>query len=194
MDDQEALSVVNHDITADKLKSLLQQGNTTSFIFSIKNRVGGLARALKVFQVSAVCSSEMYSIDGPFSKENGINVVHIESRRSRRANSEYEIYVDLEADRSRVSESMQQLKRQVSCVRFDLTNLADLTESLDGKNNEVGPASDGFEEIDLPPPSPFLDKNGHPINRKSKSNAIERERRKNANKWALNRKKHASAG
>ena len=108
--------------------------------------------------------------------------MHIESRRSRRANSEYEIYVDLEADRSRVSESMQQLKRQVSCVRFDLTNLADLTESLDGKSNEVAPASDGFEEIDLPPPSPFLDKNGQPITRKSKSAGTEREREKERKK------------
>jgi hypothetical protein len=51
MDDQEALAAVNHDIPLDKLQSLVRQGNTTSFIFSIKNRVGGLARALKVFQV-----------------------------------------------------------------------------------------------------------------------------------------------
>jgi prephenate dehydratase len=52
MDDQEALAVVNHDIPIEKLQSLVRQGNTTSFIFSIKNRVGGLARALKVFQVN----------------------------------------------------------------------------------------------------------------------------------------------
>jgi hypothetical protein len=51
MDDQEALAAVNHDIPPEKLQSLVRQGNTTSFIFSIKNRVGGLARALKVFQV-----------------------------------------------------------------------------------------------------------------------------------------------
>ena len=51
MDDQEALAAINHEVPPDKLKSLVQQGNTTSFLFSIKNRVGGLARALKVFQV-----------------------------------------------------------------------------------------------------------------------------------------------
>ncbi len=51
MDDQQTLAVVNHDIPLEKLQSLLRQGNSTSFIFSIKNRVGGLARALKVFQV-----------------------------------------------------------------------------------------------------------------------------------------------
>ena len=51
MDDQEALAVVNNDMPPEKLRSLVQQGNTTSFIFSIKNRIGGLARALQVFQV-----------------------------------------------------------------------------------------------------------------------------------------------
>jgi hypothetical protein len=51
MDDQQAVAVVNHDIPIEKIQSLVRQGNSTSFIFSIKNRVGGLARALKVFQV-----------------------------------------------------------------------------------------------------------------------------------------------
>lgn len=147
MDDQEAVAVVNHEFPIEKLKALVQQGKTTSFLFSIKNRVGGLARALKVFQ------------------ENGINVVHIESRRSRRVNSEYEIFVDLEADQARVHESIEQLQRQVSCVRFDLNNLSDLNENFE----EVfanGDDKNGNEEFDLPPPSPFLDKNGEPIKRK----------------------------
>lgn len=51
MDDQEAVAAINYDIPIEKLQSLVRQGKTTSFIFSIKNRVGGLARALKVFQV-----------------------------------------------------------------------------------------------------------------------------------------------
>ena len=51
MDDQETLNIINDDIPSEKLHSLVKQGKTTSFIFSIKNRVGGLARALKVFQV-----------------------------------------------------------------------------------------------------------------------------------------------
>ncbi|CAF0720506.1 unnamed protein product [Adineta ricciae] len=151
MDDQEALAVINNDMPPEKLRSLVQQGNTTSFIFSIKNRIGGLARALQVFQ------------------DNGINVVHIESRRSRRTNSEYEIYVDLEADRALVHESMQQLKRQVSCVRFDLNNLSELSENLDKLNDEVfngDGSTNGNENLELPPPSPFLDENGEPIRRK----------------------------
>ena len=51
MDDQEALNVINNEMSKDQLQSLIRQGNTTSFIFSIKNRIGGLARVLKVFQV-----------------------------------------------------------------------------------------------------------------------------------------------
>lgn len=54
MDDQETIAVMNEDLSQDKLQSLVQQGKTTSFIFSIKNRVGGLARALKVFQVRRI--------------------------------------------------------------------------------------------------------------------------------------------
>ncbi len=68
---------------------------------------------------------------------------------------------------------MQQLKRQVSCVRFDLNNLAESTGSMELPNDDVFTNNDtlnGNGDIDLPPPSPFLDKNGQPIKRKSKSN------------------------
>lgn len=174
MDDQEALAVINQDIPIEKLQSLVRQGNTTSFIFSIKNRVGGLAKALKVFQVKFHKENEKQKsiVVVLFLKENGINVVHIESRLSRRTNSEYEIYVDLEADRSRINESVQQLKREVSCVRFDLNNLNELTTNLDQNSDEVFvniENTNGNNELELPPPSPFLDKNGEPIKRKSKS-------------------------
>ena len=171
MDDQQALAAVNHEIPIEKVQSLLRQGNSTSFIFSIKNRVGGLARALKVFQVDFIdCQDEekCLFVFVAFRKENGINVVHIESRPSRRCNSEYEIFVDLEADRSRINESVQQLKRQVSCVRFDLNNLLDLTGSLEQNPEEDLTNINGNGDLDLPPPSPFLDKNGQPIKRKSK--------------------------
>ena len=67
---------------------------------------------------------------------------------------------------------MQQLKRQVSCVRFDLNNLAELTENTEQNNDDVfinNDTSNGNGDVDIPPPSPFLDKNGHAIKRKSKS-------------------------
>jgi hypothetical protein len=100
-------------------------------------------------------------------KENGINVVHIESRRSRRVNSEYEIYVDLEADCHRVQESMKQLQRQVSCVRVDLNHFADLTDFVNENTNDSVDKAD----VELPPTSPFLDQHGQPINRRSKSHS-----------------------
>jgi hypothetical protein len=66
---------------------------------------------------------------------------------------------------------MQALERQVSCVRFDLNNLADLTENLDQNNDDVFTnidISNGNGDLDIPPASPFLDKNGQPIKRKRK--------------------------
>jgi hypothetical protein len=45
MDDSEVINVFNKE--ADRAKKL----ETVSFIFSLKNRIGGLARALRVFQV-----------------------------------------------------------------------------------------------------------------------------------------------
>ncbi|KAG7165795.1 Tryptophan 5-hydroxylase 1-like 2 [Homarus americanus] len=57
-----------------------------SVVFNLKNQIGGLAKALQVFQ------------------DRGINVVHIESRKSRRRNSEYEIMVDIECDNSKMDD------------------------------------------------------------------------------------------
>ena len=45
MDDSEVINVFNKE--AVRTKKL----DTVSFIFSLKNRIGGLARALRVFQV-----------------------------------------------------------------------------------------------------------------------------------------------
>lgn len=48
MDDLEVIRAINGQKNDEKVKTSPQ---TASFIFSLKNRVGGLARALKVFQV-----------------------------------------------------------------------------------------------------------------------------------------------
>ncbi|RNA23146.1 tryptophan 5-hydroxylase 1, partial [Brachionus plicatilis] len=68
MDDADVVKAVNEKSPKD-----LPKMHNESFIFTLKNRVGGLARALRVFE------------------ESGLNVVHIESRKSLRTNSEYEI-------------------------------------------------------------------------------------------------------
>lgn len=120
-----------------------------------------------------------------YSQENGINVLHIESRPSRRSNSEFEIFVDLEADRARVHDSIQQLKRQVSCVRFDLNNISELYNTLE-QNADDGSVPNDNSDVDIPPPSPFLDKDGQPIKRKSK--LIYQRRRKS------NKKKRETTG
>lgn len=48
-----------------------------------------------------------------------MNVVHIESRRSRRRNSEYEIMVNLECENSEMEELTGMLRREVSCLSLD---------------------------------------------------------------------------
>jgi hypothetical protein len=98
MDDADVLKAIND------LNSNSDSGNqTTSFIFTLKNRVGGLARALRVFQ------------------DNGINVVHIESHKSKRTNSEYEIFVSLDNQNGQVKvpELARSLKKQLSYIKFD---------------------------------------------------------------------------
>ncbi|XP_018008045.1 tryptophan 5-hydroxylase 1 [Hyalella azteca] len=69
-----------------------------SVVFSLKNQVGGLAKALHVF------------------KQRGINVVHIESRRHHRRDSQMEFLVDIECDNPQMEEVTKQLRRQVSCL------------------------------------------------------------------------------
>ncbi|XP_046327627.1 tryptophan 5-hydroxylase 1-like [Haliotis cracherodii] len=80
-------------------------GTTTSVVFSLRNQIGHLASALRIFQ------------------ENNINVVHIESRKSRRADAEYDIYVDLETDTIRLEELVNRLKREVANITFNELNI-----------------------------------------------------------------------
>ena len=103
-----------------------------------------------------------------------INVVRIESRLSTRKKSEYEIFVDLEADRNRIEQSMRTLKRQVSCIDFqskvDYANEENIVQN-DGnlskktcQDIERTSISDDLSRI-----SPFFDTNGNTINGQSKS-------------------------
>ncbi|XP_043461286.1 tryptophan 5-hydroxylase 1 [Leptopilina heterotoma] len=80
----------------------LEKGNETknSVVFSLKNQVGGLARALQVFQ------------------DLGVNVVHIESRKSARRGSEYEILVDVECDSRKMEQLTRMLSREVAAINL----------------------------------------------------------------------------
>uniref|UniRef100_T1J5F7 Tryptophan 5-hydroxylase 2 n=1 Tax=Strigamia maritima TaxID=126957 RepID=T1J5F7_STRMM len=72
-----------------------------SVVFPLKDQVGGLSKALKIFQ------------------EKNINVLHIESRKSRRRDSEYEIYVDVECDNTRMETLVGALKNQLAGIHLN---------------------------------------------------------------------------
>ncbi|VCX43330.1 unnamed protein product, partial [Gulo gulo] len=69
----------------------LERGRAT-LIFSLKNEVGGLIKALKIFQ------------------EKHVNLLHIESRKSKRRNSEFEIFVDCDINREQLNDIFHLLK------------------------------------------------------------------------------------
>lgn len=60
-----------------------------------------------------------------------MNLVHIESRKSRRRNSEFEIFVDCDSNREQLNEILHLLKSHVNIVSM---NPADsFTHQEDGK-------------------------------------------------------------
>ncbi|PVD28658.1 hypothetical protein C0Q70_11252 [Pomacea canaliculata] len=89
----------------DGIRSPSGLGTTTAVVFSLKNNIGNLANALRIFQ------------------ENKINVVHIESRKSQRRDSEYDIYVDVETDTVRLEELVNRLKRDIASITFSELSL-----------------------------------------------------------------------
>ncbi|KAG8550873.1 hypothetical protein GDO81_029635 [Engystomops pustulosus] len=72
-----------------------------SVIFSLKNEVGGLVKALKLFQ------------------EKHVNLVHIESRKSKRRNSEFEIFLDCDSDREQLNEIFLLLRPHVNLISMN---------------------------------------------------------------------------
>lgn len=62
------------------------------------------------------CDSD---ISRMFPQEKHVNMVHIESRRSRRRSSEVEIFVDCECGKTEFNELIQLLKFQTTIVTLD---------------------------------------------------------------------------
>ncbi|XP_049429180.1 tryptophan 5-hydroxylase 1a [Epinephelus fuscoguttatus] len=81
-------------------KNTSEKGRAT-IIFSLKNEVGGLVKALRLFQ------------------ENHVNLVHIESRKSKRRNSEFEIFVDCDSNHEQLNEIIQLLRKHVNVVDME---------------------------------------------------------------------------
>ncbi|KAM9366659.1 tryptophan 5-hydroxylase 1-like [Symphorus nematophorus] len=69
-----------------------------TIIFSLKNEVGGLVKALKLFQ------------------EKHVNLIHIESRRSKRRDSDFEIFVDCDSDHKQLKELTQLLRKHADII------------------------------------------------------------------------------
>lgn len=93
-------NVSSHHPKLGELQTARQQAEHTeseriSVIFTLKNQVGGLVQALTVFQ------------------DLGINVLHIESRKSINEMSSADILVDVECDPQRMEELKRMLKREV---------------------------------------------------------------------------------
>ncbi|KAM7423574.1 hypothetical protein PAMA_000093 [Pampus argenteus] len=76
-----------------------QKGGAT-IIFSLKNEIGGLVKALRFFQ------------------EKHVNLVHIESRKSKRRNSDFEIFVDCDSDHEQLKELSQLLRKHTDIVEI----------------------------------------------------------------------------
>ncbi|XP_046716231.1 tryptophan 5-hydroxylase 1a isoform X2 [Silurus meridionalis] len=83
-------------------KSVSGEKGRAAIAFTLKNEVGGLVKALKLFQ------------------ENHVNLVHIESRKSKRRNSEFEILVDCDSNHEQLSEIIQLLRKHVNVLELDV--------------------------------------------------------------------------
>ncbi|XP_070813542.1 tryptophan 5-hydroxylase 1 isoform X2 [Pituophis catenifer annectens] len=92
----------NEDNKENKANS--SERSRAAIIFSLKNEVGGLVKALKLFQ------------------EKHVNLVHIESRKSRRRNSEFEIFIDCDSNREQLDEIFHLLKSHVNFLTVNPIN------------------------------------------------------------------------
>ncbi|KAJ8249669.1 hypothetical protein COCON_G00228850 [Conger conger] len=72
------------------------ESGKTTVVFALKNEIGCLVKALRLFQ------------------DKGVNLTHIESRRSKRRASEVEIYADCSCSKGQFSDLVQHLKLHLS--------------------------------------------------------------------------------
>ncbi|NWU68469.1 TPH2 hydroxylase, partial [Pterocles burchelli] len=79
----------------------VSEGGKTAVVFSLKNEVGGLVKALRLFQ------------------EKHVSMVHIESRKSKRRSSEVEIFVDCDCSKKEFNELIHLLKFQTNIVSLN---------------------------------------------------------------------------
>ncbi|XP_066509521.1 tryptophan 5-hydroxylase 1-like [Hoplias malabaricus] len=101
---------LNNEENQDKILSSKREH--AAVIFSLKNEVGNLVKALKLFQ------------------ENQVKLLHIESRRSRSSNSELEVLVNCDSEQETLNEIIQLLKKQTNTVIMDTEILCSVEDDL----------------------------------------------------------------
>lgn len=69
-------------------------------------------------------------------QENHVNLVHIESRKSKRRNSEFEIFVDCDSNHEQLNEIIQLLQKNVSVL-----DMEPLDNSCLHKEGELNPSA-----------------------------------------------------
>ncbi|KAH8305133.1 hypothetical protein KR059_009393 [Drosophila kikkawai] len=86
-------------------------GERISIIFTLRNQVGNLARALQVFQ------------------ELGINVLHLELSPLEMTTNQADVLVDVECDPRRLDQVVKMLNREVACVNYTSVNTQGLARA-----------------------------------------------------------------
>ncbi|KAL0279787.1 UNVERIFIED_CONTAM: hypothetical protein PYX00_001268 [Menopon gallinae] len=95
--ERKKLSQIKREATVDVVEA---GEHYSSVVFGLKNQVGGLAHALQVFE------------------SLGVNVVHIESRPSKRRESEYDVLVNVECDNVTMEQLVARLRQQVQAINL----------------------------------------------------------------------------
>uniref|UniRef100_A0A3B4WF24 Tryptophan 5-hydroxylase 2 n=1 Tax=Seriola lalandi dorsalis TaxID=1841481 RepID=A0A3B4WF24_SERLL len=78
-----------------------EEAGQTAVVFSLKNEVGCLVKALRLFQ------------------EKRVNLNHIESRISKRVSNEVEIFADCSCSKKEFNELLQHLRDHVNIISFN---------------------------------------------------------------------------
>lgn len=96
---------------ADAVQRSHVPGERISILFTLKNQVGNLARALQVFQ------------------ELGINVLHLELSPLEVSSNQADVLVDVECDPRRLDQVVKMLNREVASVNYTSVNAHSLARA-----------------------------------------------------------------
>ncbi|XP_047219926.1 tryptophan 5-hydroxylase 1-like isoform X2 [Girardinichthys multiradiatus] len=88
----------NHGLTTGQPSN--SRNRAATIIFTLKNEVGGLIEALKHF------------------KEKHVHLVHIESRKSKRRDSDFEIFIDCDSEHEQLKELTELLRTHTDIVEI----------------------------------------------------------------------------